>query len=107
MSDIQTWVNALGPTGAILALGIAFMKGLWPWIRDQYLARQVDSLDKLVVLMTEFNARQVGAETVLSDIRAHQVAQSEDLARIFTVLESERPSRPRRAPPAKGAASNA
>lgn len=104
MSDIQTWVNALGPTGAILALGIAFMKGLWPWIRDQYLARQVDSLDRLVVLMTEFNARQAGDSATLAEIRGHQAAQSEDLARIFTVLESERPSRPRRAPPAKGVA---
>ncbi|HNP70383.1 MAG TPA: hypothetical protein PKK15_04710 [Kouleothrix sp.] len=98
MNDLQLWINTLGPTGAILALGIAFMRGLWPWVRDQYLARQVEALDKLVVLMTEFSGRQIAMEAQLAELRQGATAQREDVAAVFALLKAEQPSRPTRRP---------
>lgn len=94
--EITTLVQALGPTGAILAVAIMVGRGVWPWLRDQYLARQVVAIEKLVAFMERSDARQAQLETnqlqtnaALSDIQM-------DLAALFASLALEQPSRPRR-----------
>lgn len=93
--DLQTWIQALGPTGAIVALGVAFMRGIWPFIRDQYLAKQVDSLSRLVVLMERADQRQSTMEGAITALNVTAQDIRTDQAALYAALDLEQPTRPR------------
>lgn len=94
--EITNLIQALGPTGAILGLAIMVGRGVWPWLRDQYLARQVVAIEKLVAFMERSDARQAQLE---ANQQATNAALSEiqmDLAALFAALTLDQPSRPRK-----------
>lgn len=104
MNELSTLIQAFGPTGAIIALAVMVGRGVWPWLRDQYLARQVAAIEKLVAYMERSDARMAQLEINQNVTIAALGDIQQDLAALFAALTLEQPSRPRRsaAPATKG-----
>lgn len=94
--DIASMIQSLGPTGAIIGIAIMVGRGVWPWLRDQYLARQVVAIEKLVSFMERSDARQTQLEANQQQTNALLTGIQQDLAALFASLQLEQPSRPRR-----------
>src|SRR4051812_3577498 len=95
MPEFTALISAFGPTGAIIALAVMAMRGVWPWLRDQYLARQVNAIEKLVAYMERGDARLAQMEINQNATNAALQEIQLDLAALFTVLSEAQPSRPR------------
>lgn len=76
-------------------------RGVWPWLRDQYLARQVVAIEKLVAFMERSDARQNQLEANQRETNALLTDIQQDLAALFASLQLDQPSRPRRSAPAQ------
>ena len=96
MAEFTALIQAFGPTGAIIALAIMGMRSVWPWLRDEYLARQVNAIEKLVAHMERSEARMTTLEASHAQSNALLGDMAQDLAVICAALQIDRPSRPRR-----------
>lgn len=99
MSELTVFIQAFGPTGAILALAVMLGRSVWPWLRDQYLARQVAAIEKLVAYMERGDQRMHALESN-QEATNHMLSEIQlDLSALFAALATEQPSRQKRQQP--------
>lgn len=97
--DIALLIETLGPTGAILGLGIAATRALMPLIVQAvaHLGRVADAMQQtalsLAVVDKKIDQQGVALERQLGEIRTQMGEIAEDQAGVYALLARERPSR--------------
>lgn len=103
--DFTLLIETLGPTGAILGLGVFAARALMPLVVSAvgHLGKVADAMQQTAMAVTVINQKLDQQETVLErqfgEIRSELGDVSQDLAGLYALQAKERPSR-RRAPAA-------
>jgi len=93
MDQIEPLFKIFGPTGAILALGIAALRAVWPWLRDVYLPgrlaavkQQADAWTRIADLAERNHQQLIEVRQDIADVR-------QDIAALYERGRQVRPSR--------------
>lgn len=96
MAELETLISTFGPAGAILAIGLAAIRAVWPWLRDVYLAGRLAAIKEQAAAWTRIADLAEHNSAQLQEVRQGIADVRQDIAALFERGRLTRPSRPAR-----------